>query len=199
MPPRIKGNMTNISMKWNLHLLLHSLFLAQMALALKSQQATCISTWPHCYLQTYSLTIMWLRCHLTFSLLQSSIMYIWGAHSHHGHYVSTTQTTTRPGVKGSSSKPTIDSTGSIIIIHVFQFLLFFPVPCYICIAEWLLQRSLEIDNVCTNLGVINVNVTVQYMIEYIVHPACCYTLQLYYHILRHTLVQDFQLWSVVLP
>ena len=41
--------------------------------------------------QAYSLTIMWLRCHLAYSLLRSSVMCIRGALSHIGHYMSTTQ------------------------------------------------------------------------------------------------------------
>ena len=41
--------------------------------------------------QAYSLTIMWLRCRLAYSLLRSSVMCIRGARSHLGHYMSATQ------------------------------------------------------------------------------------------------------------
>ncbi|KAL5486419.1 hypothetical protein EMCRGX_G018891 [Ephydatia muelleri] len=41
--------------------------------------------------QAYSLTIMWLRCRLAYSLLRSSVMCIRGARSHLGHYTSATQ------------------------------------------------------------------------------------------------------------
>ena len=41
--------------------------------------------------QAYSLTIMWLRCPLAYSLLRSSVMCIRGARSHLGHYMSATQ------------------------------------------------------------------------------------------------------------
>ena len=36
--------------------------------------------------QAYSLTIMWLRCRLAYSLLRSSVMCIRGARSHLGHF-----------------------------------------------------------------------------------------------------------------
>ena len=41
--------------------------------------------------QAYSLTIMWLRCRLAYSLLRSSVMCIREARSHLGHYTSATQ------------------------------------------------------------------------------------------------------------
>ena len=85
--------MTNVSvMKLNVALSLHLFSLALVALGLKPQQA--ISAWPLCSLlngTAYSLTIMWLRCRLAYSLLQSSVMCIRGAHSHIGHCMSTTQ------------------------------------------------------------------------------------------------------------
>ena len=59
--------------------------------------------------QAYSLTIMWWRCRLAYSLLRSSVMCIRGARSHLGHYMSATQPPLDlPGVKRSPSTFTIN-------------------------------------------------------------------------------------------
>ena len=59
----------------------HLFSLALVALGLKPQQLS--AKWN----QAYSLTIMWLRCRLAYSLLRSSVMCIRGARSHLGHYI----------------------------------------------------------------------------------------------------------------
>ena len=86
--------MTNISVKSNMSLLLQSFSLRgtgdlgpQATTSYKRLASLLSAKWN----QAYSLTIMWLRCRLAFSLLRSSVMCIRGARSHLGHYMSTTQ------------------------------------------------------------------------------------------------------------
>ena len=96
MKMRKRGKMTNVSVKSNMPLLLHSfsIALALVALGLKPQQAisACMASLLSAkWNQAYSLTIMWLSCRLAYSLLRSPVMCIRGARSRISHYMSTTE------------------------------------------------------------------------------------------------------------
>ena len=86
-----RGNMANASAKLNMPLSLHlscTCGLGPQATTSYKRLASLLSAkWN----KAYSLTIMWLRCRLAYSLLRSSVMCIRGARSHLGHYTSATQ------------------------------------------------------------------------------------------------------------